>query len=321
MSAYSIRQLTLADLHLLPPLMKAAFGEDVPLAFFEWKYRDNPAGPFIGFVAEDAAGEIGAYYGVIPEKYSIDGQVQTLYQSCDTMTHPAHRRRGLFQLLATHCYDYLQQHHTLHVFGFGGAMSTPGFLKMGWKNLMPVYQLFYPKLFALGAFSGKASGVERTRDFAALEPLLRESNAHAHIHALKDAQAFAWRLANPLHPYECFYFRNAAGRAEGYIALRESGKRIYVLDCFFKTKAASRALTDFLKHRLRNGPARVALTMAAANSTVFRQLRKMGFVYSPFTTGALKRQLPFILLTPPEYGQALQSPQDWDISLFNHDTL
>src|SRR4051812_15245250 len=107
MSDYSIRKLEPSEFHLLIPLMKDCFGLSVDIDYFRWKFLDNPAGSFIGFVAETDSGEVAAYYGVIPEQYVIKGVQRLIYQSCDTMTHSSHRRKGLFQKLATYCYDYL----------------------------------------------------------------------------------------------------------------------------------------------------------------------------------------------------------------------
>ena len=102
MHNYSIKKIEKDNFHLLIPLMKDSFGMDVNVDYFIWKYLKNPSGDFIGFVAEDEFGEIGAYYGVIPEMFWVHGEKKTIFQSCDTMTHSNHRRRGLFKMLALH---------------------------------------------------------------------------------------------------------------------------------------------------------------------------------------------------------------------------
>src|SRR4051812_22084903 len=107
MSDYSIRKLNENEFHLLIPVMQDCFGLNFDVSYFKWKFVDNPAGFVVGFIAEASNGEVAAYYGVIPELYSIEGKETTIYQSCDTMTHSRHRRKGLFQKLALHCYDYL----------------------------------------------------------------------------------------------------------------------------------------------------------------------------------------------------------------------
>lgn len=105
---------------------------DVDIGYFRWKFLENPSGTFFGFVAvEINSGEIGAYYGVIPERWYVDGVETVIYQSCDTMTHSQHRRLGLFQMLALHCYTELRKQGSLFIIGFSGKQSTPGFTKFG----------------------------------------------------------------------------------------------------------------------------------------------------------------------------------------------
>jgi hypothetical protein len=147
MNEYTIKKVEAADFNLLIPLMQNCFGMNVDIDYFRWKYIDNPAGQFLGFIAVDSKGEVGAYYGVIPELYAIHGEEKKIYQSCDTMTHSAHRRKGLFQMLAKHCYNYLAERNELFVIGFGGGQSTPGFLKFGWKHIFDIHYYFYLRSF------------------------------------------------------------------------------------------------------------------------------------------------------------------------------
>ena len=113
MNNYNIRKLANNEFYLLIPLMKDCFGMDVNIEYFEWKFVKNPAGFVEGYIAVSDEGEIAAYYGVIPEIYIINGKPTTIYQSCDTMTHSKHRRKGLFQKLALHCYECLKNENKL----------------------------------------------------------------------------------------------------------------------------------------------------------------------------------------------------------------
>src|SRR6185295_2076359 len=152
MPDYLIRKLESDEFDLLIPLMKDCFGMDVDTGYFRWKFLENPAGSFIGFIAvEPDTQEVAAYYGVIPEAFMISGEKKKIYQSCDTMTHSRHRRKGLFQKLAIHCYDFLRENNELFVIGFSGAQSTPGFLKFGWKAPFYFANLFVPRILCYSA--------------------------------------------------------------------------------------------------------------------------------------------------------------------------
>ena len=135
MEQYTIHRLEKDNFDCLIPLMQDCFGMEVDIHYFKWKYIDNPDGFVRGYFAQSSSDEIAAYYGVIPQMISYFGKDKLIYQSCDTMTHSKHRRKGLFQLLAKHCYGELEKENNLFVIGFGGSESTPGFLKFGWKHL------------------------------------------------------------------------------------------------------------------------------------------------------------------------------------------
>ena len=62
MPKYNVRRIGSDDFDMLIPLMKDCFGMEVNIDYFEWKYVQNPAGSFIGFVAIEAeSNEIGGY--------------------------------------------------------------------------------------------------------------------------------------------------------------------------------------------------------------------------------------------------------------------
>src|ERR1700744_6776893 len=89
------KQYDFENLDDLTEIYQRCFGTKPSLHYFKWKYMENPAGKAVAFVALHN-GTIAGFYGVIPEYYRINGQVQTIYQSMDTMTHPDYRRMGLF---------------------------------------------------------------------------------------------------------------------------------------------------------------------------------------------------------------------------------
>jgi len=93
----------------------------------------------IGYVAysteEDSAISIPAsYYGVFPIVSTNLGKKIMCAQSGDTMTHPDHRKRGLFTKLAKKTYEAASREGIEFVFGFPSPQSYPGFKhKLGWE--------------------------------------------------------------------------------------------------------------------------------------------------------------------------------------------
>jgi hypothetical protein len=58
------------------------------------------------------------------------------------MTHPHHRKKGLFQKLAQMTYTLAAQQGIKFVFGFPNQDSYPGFIKLNWQFLRDQLQVF-----------------------------------------------------------------------------------------------------------------------------------------------------------------------------------
>ncbi len=321
---YTIHQIGKNDFELLIPLFKDCFGLDVNLDFFRWKYEQNPSGSFIGFIALDDKKEVGAYYGVIPELYAIEGTEKVIYQSCDTMTHSAHRRRGLFQTLATHCYEYLRSQDKLFVIGFGGDTSTPGFLKFGWKHVSDAQQLFYPRPLASIWFrpDPEEVAIEEIKDIAAIAHLLPQSNNNTAIHSVKSPGNFSWRISNPLYNYELYAARENGTVLTGYICFYEHRNRIYLFDFFATTKTAEKSLMHFVKTQLRQRKKCTGMiTLCTVTSRVGKTAKKHFFLQSPFKKGKYKFSLPFIFYSDDETMKKYNRPEIWNLAPFDHDTM
>src|SRR5262249_28739898 len=122
-----IRPVTPGDSQALVELFEACFDARESAEYFAWKYHENPAGEAIGFLA-GAGGKLAAFYGVIPEPWSVGGGEATVYQSMDTMTHPEFQRRGLFVRLAELTYEEVRRRTgRCDLVGIPGPTALPGF--------------------------------------------------------------------------------------------------------------------------------------------------------------------------------------------------
>lgn len=135
------------DFEELKGLYFDCFESEIDLDYFHWKFLNNPAGQAVGFIARHE-GNLAGFYGVIPERYSVDGKGRIIYQSMDTMTSPNYRRKGLFTTLANATYQSLiDKFGEVYIIGFPGITSYPGFVKrLGWKDVMQVKYYFANKL-------------------------------------------------------------------------------------------------------------------------------------------------------------------------------
>lgn len=320
MGDYKLRKLSGEEFHILIPLMKDCFGDDESIEYFKWKFLNNPAGEFIGFIAEHESGEVGAYYGVIPEKYIVDGVSTIIFQSCDTMTHSKHRRKGLFQKLALHCYDYLREHNKLFVIGFGGAQSTPGFIKFGWKNPFYLINYFYPKILSYFNFFGQDADIVEIHDLSKIESLILKSNSGYLVHSEKNIETFKWRLDNPRHLYNTIALR-IKGEYVAYAVYYCESNKIILFDFYFDGSDGGKALISFLKNKLKGSRFSGVISLCQQGSLHSKQLSSLGFIFNPFNRGPLSTRLPFIFFATNEEMSKYSKPSSWLINAFDHDSL
>lgn len=132
---YEFRRIDGTQLPAMQQLLFRSFGLEVPLEDIRAKYATEEFGlQYIGFLAYAPDGSPAAYYGVFPIVFSIDGKRVLAAQSGDTMTDPAHQKRGLFTRTARKAYELAAEQGISFVFGFPNEQSLPGFKrKLEWQ--------------------------------------------------------------------------------------------------------------------------------------------------------------------------------------------
>ena len=324
MSHYACRKIGPEEFNLLIPLMKDCFGMDVNIEYFIWKYIKNPAGEFIGFIAESDDGEVAAYYGVIPQLYMIQGKERIIYQSCDTMTHSRHRRQGLFQKLALLCYDYLNLTGNLFVIGFGGRQSTPGLSKFGWIKLFDTRNYFFSTHFTRFLFYNYKTPKDivslRIDELESIEDLILKSNAGSAIYALKKINNYKWRVSNPLHEYK-FTGIDKNGIVNSFICYYESENKIVIFDHFFYQIKDGKILTDYLKVESVKNKKAGLIIFCQEQGLVAAEFRKYNFISNPFNVGPLSQKPPFMIYSDKDTMKLLGNRAYWNISSYDHDSI
>lgn len=129
MSKHRIARLGPHNIHHLEALHKAVYGKTCKQHYYQLKYNTAYTGAeHIGFLAYEQEQPI-AFYGAVPVIMLVQKQKVLAAQSCDTMTHPAHRKKGLFIELAKLTFDLAKASGIHFVFGFPNQHSYPGFIK------------------------------------------------------------------------------------------------------------------------------------------------------------------------------------------------
>ena len=132
---YTVERLTASNIVDVELLHSAVYGRDVTPGFFAKKYNTAFTGAeFTGFMAYTERRQPIAFYAVIPCFIKSAGDIILAAQSADTMTHPAHRNRGLFVELALTTFQLCREVGIQLLFGFPNQNSLPGFInKLGWQ--------------------------------------------------------------------------------------------------------------------------------------------------------------------------------------------
>lgn len=135
MSDIRIEALNENNLSYLADLFKAVYKKNWPSDYFKNKYDTAYTGvQYIGYFAMSNNKPV-AYYGVTPVFVLINGLKVLAAQSCDTMTHPEYRKRGLFIQLAELTFGLARQKGIAFVFGFPNEKSYIGLIKhLGFKH-------------------------------------------------------------------------------------------------------------------------------------------------------------------------------------------
>lgn len=144
--------------------------------YLKWQYADNPAGPIVGFNAY-MGDVLAAHYVTMPIYLNINGQKTLGVLSLNTATHPEHRGKRLFTILAERTYQYATENGFKFVIGVANANSTPGFL----KHLR--FKLIGPLSFKVGVGTN-----------------LYQQKNHTYSR-FWDKELMEWRLKNPSMEY------------------------------------------------------------------------------------------------------------------------
>lgn len=164
---YAFERVLPAHYPLLLELYSDAFNAHPSLQEINKRFNTTNLGcELIGFIAiHKKTNEPAAYYGVFPHQAIAEEKVLLVAQSGDTMTHSAHRKKGLFVILARLTYKECLKNNISIIYGFPNENSYPGFIKhLDWKQLDTIirYDLKLSfKTFPLSKLSKKFNWIKR----------------------------------------------------------------------------------------------------------------------------------------------------------------
>jgi hypothetical protein len=131
---YELIKISEKSYQQIKKLIKKCFKVNVTIDSIKKKYdTENFGAKNIGYFAIDSKNEYSAYYGVFPITLTYKDKDYLVAQSGDTMTSPAHQKKGLFTKLALETYNLSKQIGVQMIFGFPNENSVHGFrTKLNW---------------------------------------------------------------------------------------------------------------------------------------------------------------------------------------------
>ena len=144
--------------------------------YVKWEYDKNPVGKIVGFNAY-MGNVLAAHYVAQPIYLNIGGKKTLGLLSLNTATHPEHRGKRLFTILADRTYQYAAENGYKFVIGVANANSTHGFI----KHLK--FKLIGPLTFKVGI----GSNIYQEKEYT--------------FKRYWDKDLLDWRLKNPSYKY------------------------------------------------------------------------------------------------------------------------
>jgi hypothetical protein len=326
-SKYYIEKFDLADFDKLIVLKNHCFNWTVSDEYFSWKFRDNPAGPLVAFVAKEyGTDRIISYYNMLPEMYMIDGRETKIYQCCEAMTHADYRRQGLFNKLAIRTLQYLKDTDNFFVFGIGGPTSSPGLLQIGMKEMFKICNFFKLKpLVKLSAMFGGSSEytLKEVTDLNELLPIFNANQNVRPITKIKDLAFVKWRISNPRYQYKvlgCFKGTEVLGCAVYY----KNDSNDYILFDLIVPSDSAKVKAQLIKgveRIIASTDFRALIGFTHKESQMGTALKKASFIVNPFDKGPLSFKNPFLMHTDEATFNRVNNPKLWNITSMDYDAM
>lgn len=131
---YTFQQLETARLKDVQFLFRAVFRKKVSLEYLAAKYDTSWCGvKHLCFLAYHA-GKPVAFYGALPQEFRYEDQTFLAAHTCDSITLPAHQRKGLHKELALRTYALMKEYGIRFVYAFHSEATYYSCKKLGWKE-------------------------------------------------------------------------------------------------------------------------------------------------------------------------------------------
>jgi len=249
--SWNLRKYRHGDEQEIVELLNTAFaptrGKWAGLEHWKWKYRKNPAGSPIIWVAEHNNKIIG-HYSIIPIRMKVGNTYLTGSFAAVAATHPKYQGKGVFSSVANRCYLDAAENGIPITYGFANVNLGPTYKRYEWRghisfmdsmmevlNWEPLLSKYIHSkiLTRAGAYmlrkmcgSGPANGslkIERISSFdGRIDRFWEEISKHFRIIVKRDQRYLNYRyVGDPENEY-IIYTAVEGDRILGYCVLTET---------------------------------------------------------------------------------------------------
>ncbi len=300
------QKVELINLNRFEDIFEKCFGFMPPKGYFEWKYAQNPAGKLIAFEEINKnTGEVGAFYGITPEEYLINGEPKLIYQSMDTMTHPNYRNRGLFIKLAKETYNHAYNvNKHLELIGIPGSNSYHGFVKkLEWKNPVNFHYIFQHRsiIKGLSLFASKKIELEKITMFdSEIDLFFQNRVLNKTIVKVYNKEVLNWKITQ--HPYNKYVSYKIRLNSEliGLVVLQIERDNMKIVFIDFLDKKSRGFLKNVICQLAGIHDFKFIYTWDSTDIEMAKHFKAAAFIKNPFSKGLFSYKVPLILLSKNE---------------------
>jgi len=142
---YSVRAFDPADRATFLSMYETVFGRERSADWFRWKFRENPFVDHVPIIVASDDGTPIGFRSFFAQELRAGDAVVPAFQPCDTMVHPDHRKRGLFDRMNERAIDRYTDGRPSCFFNFPNERSKRGNRKHGWHEIGTVPAYYRPQ--------------------------------------------------------------------------------------------------------------------------------------------------------------------------------
>lgn len=275
------------SIDLIKETFEISFNIGFDKDYWNWRFLNNPNNEkvYISYILEE--GVLAAYYAVSPMIITQKGKEHKVALSNMTMTHPNHRGKGYFKLLASSLFSNLKEDGFVGVFGFANHNSHYGFRKyLNWYDLS-ILNICSVDPSNFRPPRNQDSSMEFQYEKVS-EELIRSIDglevADSSLYKIKrDVENISWRLLNnPENRYDVLVGKNNGGIVS-LLFYKRYNDEIDIMEFFYKKDNSDNSLSQSISELMENQKAKINI-WSNLQSDEHIGLEKLGFKETSFNT-------------------------------------